>query len=110
MSSETTGPQIGLVTPKAFVTPKFNWVMPVTWSATNVMGTAFGLPGQVISHYAFAPVQAASTATIGMAMRVSQRIVELFMVNKFDDGKNNVERCLKKGIVFFMQGNRFGMK
>ena len=34
---------------------------------------------------------------------VSQRLVELFMVNKFDDGKNNEERCLKKGKGFFMQ-------
>jgi hypothetical protein len=42
---------------------------------------------------------------------VSQRIVELFMVNKFDDGKKgNVERCLKKGVDIFMQANRFGMK
>jgi hypothetical protein len=37
------------------------------------------------------------------AADISQRIVELFMVNKFDDGKKNVERCLKKGKGFFMQ-------
>ena len=42
---------------------------------------------------------------------ISQRIVELFMVNKFDDGKKEkVERWLKKGTGILMQANRFGMK
>lgn len=35
---------------------------------------------------------------------VSQRRVELlFMVNKFDDGKNGKERCLKKRTILFIK-------